>query len=149
MSVLDRLLAKVKKNPVTCCWEWTACRDRNGYGRFQVDGQTELAHRVSHELHHGKIPQGLLVCHRCDNPRCINPEHLFLGTQADNMADMNTRGRHDPRKGTSNAWARLSNNDICAIRAAIGVRQADLAKKYGVGQSQISRIRSGERWGHF
>ena len=75
------------------CWEWTAYRDPLGYGRLNVDGVPVLAHRLAYELEHGAIPDGMCILHRCDNPPCVNPDHLWLGTQADNSLDMASKGR--------------------------------------------------------
>ena len=136
--MLDRLLSKIAVKNDTSCWEWTAAKHLNGYGKVGSKGRTFLAHRLSYELHIGPIPAGKLVCHHCDNRACINPEHLFLGTHRDNTADMTAKGRH--------GMAKLSAEDVRAIRAARGITQIELAKRYGVGQAQISVIRRGERW---
>ena len=121
----------------TRCWEWQGSRVW-GYGQLStVGGGSPLkASRVAWELEHGPIPDGLLVCHRCDNPPCVNPSHLFLGTDADNMRDMITKGRaHHPYT--------ISHDQLVEIRArylAGGVSQQELAAEYGVQHQQISRI---------
>ena len=91
-SLLDRFSSKVEPCPATGCWLWTACITR-GYGRFKLDGVLAIAHRVSWELHVGPIPDGMYVLHRCDVRSCVNPNHLFLGTQLDNMKDASSKDR--------------------------------------------------------
>lgn len=89
----DRFFSKVVKNPDNGCWEWTGAHGPAGHGQFVVDHKKVVASRFSWELHFGKIPDGMEVCHKCDNPPCVNPEHLFLGTQGDNMRDCSAKGR--------------------------------------------------------
>lgn len=153
MSISDRLLSKIAVDGSTGCWNWTAGKFRTGYGQFRYGGKTCRAHRVSYEIHCGPIPDGdgyhgACVLHRCDNRACINPEHLFLGTQAENMADKVAKSRQ-PRvshKGSSNGQAKLTNADVLAIRAADGASQRRLAAQFGVAQGRISAIRSGKSW---
>lgn len=142
----DRLLAKIAIDAETGCWNWTAGKFPDGYGQFVEINRSRGAHRVSYELHCGAIPERMCVCHRCDNRACINPDHLFLGTNSENMADMTAKGRQ--ARGTSNARAKLTEADVLAIRSASGITQQKLAKQYGVGQILISRIRRGKLWAH-
>jgi hypothetical protein len=99
-------------------------------------------------MHKGPIPKGILVCHECDNPLCVNPDHLFLGTELVNLQDMAAKGRH--LFGERNAQAKLTEKKVHAIHdaAARGVSQHKLAKRFGVGQMTIGRILRGERWRH-
>jgi hypothetical protein len=136
--LLDRLTAKVKVDEISGCWNWTGAK-RGDYGCIHDGGPKRPVHRVSYEIHHGAIPNGLFVCHKCDNPICVNPAHLFLGTHDDNMADKVAKGRQS---------ATLSEADVIAIRAAEGFSLRELSNQYGVSRPQILRIRSGEKWTH-
>jgi hypothetical protein len=107
-----------------------------------------LAHRVAWELVNGPIPDGLCVLHKCDTPLCVNVEHLFLGTNAENSADMEDKGRQ--AKGSANGFAKLTESDIPGIRRllAAGVVQSEIGRRYGVGHWEISKIKTGKLWKH-
>ena len=170
-----RMQVSVDRGEPDRCWEWKESRTADGYGRFMPIGRGRLvmAHRVAWEVVYGPIPPGLEVCHRCDNPPCCNlwaiPEtervpdhpsglwtncdgragHLFLGTTKDNADDREAKGRHGQtgRAGEANHHARLTDDDVRAIRASTA-RGADLARAYAVAPSVISQIRSGKTWRH-
>ncbi len=122
-------------NKTDTCWIWTGSLggDNRNYGSFNVNGRTKRAHRVSYELYKEKIPKGLLVLHSCDNPSCVNPEHLFLGTQKDNMQDMSNKGRS--LRGDKSIMSKLTNEQVLEIRSKYIPKKYStrtLAKEYGV-----------------
>lgn len=156
-DVRARFMAKVATSDG--CWLWTGAKGKRGYGDFRRHGRGSIgsraAHRVSWELHRGLIPDGLWVLHKCDNPPCVNPEHLFLGTDADNVADMWMKGRGSPpplsiRAGEAHHMAKLTEDDVIDIRTALalGGTQRATAEAYGVTQGAISFIARGITWAH-
>ena len=154
MIALDRFLRHVNKT--NTCWLWTACKNKAGYGNVGVDRKIKLAHRVAHELFIGPIPKDLCVCHKCDNTSCVNPSHLFTGTQNDNNQDCIQKGRaSDPRncshKGEKNSHAILTANNVKEIRQLYSTGrflQKDLAKRFAVSKSRISYITTKKQWTH-
>jgi len=134
---------------VSDCWTWRASVDALGYGRFPYLGESK-AHRVSYRLFKGEIPEGMCVMHTCDNRQCVNPEHLVLGTQADNVLDMCRKGRHvcKPQHGESNPMSKLTAQDVEEIRTAVesGSTQRAMCQKFGVSPMTVSRIIRKETW---
>lgn len=127
------------------CWEWVGATISKGYGMIG----RELAHRVSYQLFVGEIPSGLFVLHRCDNRSCVNPKHLFLGTNTDNMQDMLTKNRGNKAKGAAVCNAKLTEALVKEIRERSQlVQHKDIAKEYGVTASTIGRVRSRKTWKH-
>lgn len=144
----DRERFDVKVDKASDCWTWTADTNPHGYGRLRWEGAAQLAHRVSWQLHVGPIPDGLCVLHRCDNPPCVNPAHLFLGTHADNSEDMRRKGRSHKPHGERSGKAKLSAGQVRDIqqRVAEGESQASVARRYAVHPAHVSRIVNGKRW---
>ncbi len=135
------------------CWPWTGYRNRLNYGVVSLPGgKLELTHRTAYRLNHGPIPNGKKVLHRCDNRPCCNVAHHFIGTQADNIADMMAKGRHRPPdvRGVRHGSAKLDDERIREIRAlqGSGESQDRIAARYGVSQSLVSLIWLGKIWTH-
>lgn len=130
------------------CWEWLAYKIRGGYGSFRIGRRTYLAHRISYSISNGHVPAGLYVCHRCDNPSCVNPSHLFVGTQTDNMADCARKGRAASRAGEFNGNSTLRVSQVLDVRSrvAAGESGASVARLYGVDRSTINDIIRQRTW---
>lgn len=134
------------------CWTWEGARSSKGYGVIKAFGRQELAHRVAYVLEFGRIPDGLVVCHHCDNRSCVRPDHLFLGTIADNNRDMWAKGRGvhwvAPR-GAQHPTAKLTEQETAQLRQEYATgryTQRELGKKYGISQSQVGAIVRHECW---
>ena len=136
----------VEKTP--SCWLWKGRQYPNKYGNFRHKGSQYLAHRVAFELVNGPFDSRLCVCHRCDNPQCVNPLHLFAGTQEENIRDMISKGRQvvSKRQGAANNNAKLTLEDVETIRADLTSTHAELGRQYGVSGGQIGNVRSGRSW---
>ena len=132
----------ISPEPNSGCWLWTGTVNRQGYGRWGK--KSRYAHRLVYETRHGAIPPGLCALHKCDNPCCVNPDHIFLGSRADNTRDMYAKGR-DRTTGDRSASAKLSSSDVATIRAS-NESLRTLGLRYGVGHSTIGKIKRGERW---
>lgn len=157
-EILKKLLAESPRQ-TDYCWIWPMGRNGasvNAYGTvtipadLRVNGKrTELVHRVAYKLENGNIPDGLCVLHRCDNPGCFRPSHMFLGTKQDNVDDCFAKGRANKPRGTQNGNAKLTEANIREIRAAYpAISGPKLARSYGVSQAAISKIVRREWWRH-
>lgn len=151
-SILDRFLSKVDQNGD--CWNWTGPSFVGiGYGRLKDPraDRSILAHRLSYELYYGPIPDGMQVCHHCDNPACVRPDHLFLGTQLDNVHDMVDKGRHRFPIGEQHPVHKLSAAQVAAARrlyARGGIAQTELAALLGISPTAARNIIYRRRWRH-
>ena len=133
------------------CWIVTSHHlDQDGYAQFIRDGKTVKIHRYMYEQKHGKIPQGLMACHTCDNPSCVNPDHIFLGTCAQNLNDRNQKGRQ--AKGSRCGQSKITESDVLAIRSEFTPKTPVLvrlmARKYGIGKTMIYNIVQNKWWKH-
>lgn len=137
----ERFWSKVDKTSATGCWNWTATRNAQGYGAIRHNRKMVAAHRLVWEMTNGPIPDGLDVCHHCDNPSCVNPSHLFLGTHGDNMLDMAIKERR---------IFKLTQRDVKEIRRlrSEGRLLSDIAELFGISSSSVSGIALGRTWKH-
>lgn len=151
-SCEESFWAKVEAGDITECWIWQGSLDAYGYGMATFKQKTYKAHRLSYELHFGSIPDGMYVCHNCpdgkDNPRCVNPAHLFLGTAADNSADMVRKSRQS--RGEAKPNARFTESQVIEMRALYGqgMTITGLGERYGVGVTTIHHIVHFNTWKH-
>lgn len=155
-SAERRLLASIDIDLRTGCWNWAKSKNKRGYGYIGVGSQktehkAKLAHRVSAWLFLNiDLDSALEVCHTCDTPSCVNPDHLFVGTHADNMRDMFAKGRRQAAKGERSGVAKVTGEQVKEIRRRLdeGEQQVPLAREYGIAQTQVSRIKRRESWRH-
>lgn len=148
---LRQLLAEsTRTDPTTGCILWEGRLNPGGYGRISMRvGKRRwwMAHRIAYELASGPIPDGLLVMHRCDVRNCVNPDHLRLGTQSDNIRDMYAKGRDNCPRGVDRRGAKLNPAKVLAIRADPRI-QREIAADYGISQSVVAEVRQGKAWAH-
>jgi hypothetical protein len=129
------------------CWLWTGAINGRGYGTFSANQRVQNASRVSWLLRHGTIPKDASVCHTCDVPTCVNPDHLFIGTHKDNMQDAAIKGRFGSRAGMANAHSKLTDDDVRQIRAS-AKRHTEIASEFGICIASVSFIRTRKTWKH-
>ncbi len=142
-AILKRFWSKVEIKDLFECWEWKHCK--SGYPTFSYDLREMPANRVCWTLIFGEIPEGLFVCHHCDNPKCVNPAHLFLGTHRDNMIDMHKKGRHRVKENHYENAKKLQKVDIKAIRKS-NEHIRKIADRYGITQGVVTRIKHHKHW---
>lgn len=150
-NLIDRLLKKRNIDQETKCWNWTGCIHKFGYGVIRVNKKTCKVHRVSANLFLNFNPDsGLCVLHKCDNRKCFNPDHLFIGTYYDNNLDCKLKGRKKDTHGMGNPNCKLSDEMISEIRKKLnqGYSQTELSKIYKVAQATIWKIKNKIRWSH-
>jgi len=145
-TLAERFEAKVdKRTTPEACWPWTAHKSPAGYGQIRVNGETLIASRVAWELTVGPIPAGLDVLHHCDNPPCVNPKHLFLGTDIENQQDSVEKGRHNANCGEGRPGAKLTVAAVKEIRKS-DLSTYKLASKFGVSRRAIRAVLDGRNW---
>ena len=143
LTPLERLLKNSKKNKINDCIEWKGSKNKEGYGSIMINHKLTKTHRLSYQLQIGEIPSGLLICHSCDNPSCINIQHLWVGTDKQNTADKYLKGRQNILKGEKNPSSKLKDIQVYEIRELLkkGEKGTEIAKKYSVHSSTIYSIK--------
>jgi hypothetical protein len=144
-TLKEKFDARVQVTP--SCWIWKGSKWKSGYGRLKLKGKALVAHRLAYHLYVGEIPDGKIVLHRCDNPSCVNPDHLSVGTNKDNTLDMLNKGRHSAPKGVERVQTKLKEEDVHAIRKD-NRKHKVIAEQYGVSTALISAIQLLKTWKH-
>ena len=157
----QRFWEKIDKGIDEVCWNWLGHKTIKGYGVIKIKEKMCLAHRVSYEMNIGKIPIGLCVCHSCDNPSCVNPKHLWVGTRAENTNDRHRKGRTvgnknlwkigSKLKGEEKGGVKLKEEDVLLIRSLAKIKEKttkQLSEMFGISRSQIWRIINNKKWQH-
>ena len=155
MPLAERLYSRIVVNENSGCLEWKGTTN-NGYGRITIGSRTDgtrrtvSTHRLSYILNYGEVPEGYDVCHKCDNPKCINPSHLFAGTRQENIDDREAKGRNNPPRGNEHPKAKLSDRDVFSIRKKRmqGMTFRAIAAEYGVNKKTIQDAVKGKHWAH-
>ena len=147
--LVERFHAKYRKDE-SGCWIWMASCAGMGYGQIKLPGERRqiYAHRLSYLIHKGPLPEGKQICHTCDNPKCVNPDHLFVGTSQDNHDDMKEKKRHTYRQQSKTAKITEEQARQVLGMVGLGIKQTVIAKAFGLSQVQVSRIKLGQRWKH-
>lgn len=144
-SAKSRFQKYASPEPNTGCWLWSGGSNNGRYGHLRIGSKFVSAHRYSWLIHRGEIGRGQVICHHCDVPMCVNPDHLFVGTQADNVADMTAKGRRASFSGSANGRAKLTKEQAASIRSDDRVNRV-IARDYGVSFSLIWHIKKGRIW---
>lgn len=147
-TLRERFESNYEADPVSGCWLWTASTGSHGYGQIGNAAKMLLAHRVAWEFRVGPIPAGAFLCHRCDVRRCVNPAHLFVGSQTDNMRDAKAKGR--TCRGQSRPLAKLNEEDVRLIRRlrVDGLGMLTIARRFGVAKATVQDVIAGRSWSH-
>ena len=150
--ILARIFNRIIINPDTNCWNWQGTVNLQGYATMGINRKTRLVHRVLYQLLGNTIPSKMLLCHHCDNPKCVNPNHLFVGTQSDNMKDSFNKGRIKPPiislYGEKNGMCKLTQDQVLEIRSlsSRGLSYSVIASKFHISPSHAGHIITGSRW---
>lgn len=150
---INRFWSRVSIGSPTDCWEWTGAKTGFGYGHMGISGRRQVyAHRLSYVIHNGPIPPGMHVCHSCDNPKCVNPGHLWVGTAQDNAIDRDAKGRHPSKVGSECGAAKLTESDVTNIRERAKSRKLgdinSMAREFGVTRGTIYTVIARLTWTH-
>jgi len=151
LNPIEKLMNSIVRNSGLkgLCWEFTGTRSTKGYGKVWTDGKLISAHRISWEHHNNQeIPEGLCVLHSCDNPPCVNPDHLSIGTHKKNAEERSERNRNGDQNGENNGSSKLSNEDVIFIYQNTTMSAKELSNMFNVNVRNINRIKDGTRWSH-